>query len=81
MEYNLVSFIATKGSLSVANNKDLFCQAFKTNSYSVNNTSHRLKKKGIMRLEDKRLVIAKEVRLDFKKPIILQITLDAKAGQ
>lgn len=76
MELGLLSFIAIKGSISHGGNKQLFAKEFDCSVFSINNTVHQLKKKGLLEKVDGKINLPKVLSLDFSKPIILQITLD-----
>jgi hypothetical protein len=75
-ELQLVSFTGIKGNISNANVRDEFCKKFKTSSPTINNMISKLKKKGIFIKEDGKIKVNPRIVLDFKKNIVLQISLN-----
>lgn len=75
-EIELLSFSATRGSVSVGNVKEEFCERFDTSLASVNNIVSRLKKKGVLMKRNGKVFIVPPISLDFSKNVTLEVNLD-----
>lgn len=78
-ELQLVSYIAVNGSISYKHNKEEFCKQYNTSSATINNMVSRLKQLYILVKEDGKIKINPLISLDFKKNVVLQITLENEA--
>ncbi len=78
MELNLLAFMAVKGSISNTNNKEVFCETFKSTKASINNTISELTKKSLLKKTEGKVRIISSIALNFKDSVVLKITLDAE---
>jgi len=74
-ELQLMAFIATKGSVSIDENRKEFCQQFSTTAATINNMVSRLKKKNLLTKKDGQIVVNALISLDFRKDLQLEIKL------
>lgn len=78
IELNLLAHMAVKGSISNTNNKELFCQTFKSTKASVNNVIYFLTKRGLLHKVENKVKIIPQISLNFKEPVVIKITFDAE---
>lgn len=81
MELNLLAFIGTRGSISNTNQKKIFCEIFNSTENSVNNRIGELLKRGILQKHEGKVRIIKSIALNFKEPVIIKVTFDAKTRE
>lgn len=74
-EIQLIAFTAIKGSVSYTNVKKEFCERYKSSPFTVNNMISKLKRKGIMVMDGRKVKVNSKIVLDFEKNITLQISL------
>jgi DNA-binding MarR family transcriptional regulator len=78
-ELQLMAFIATKGSVSIDENRKEFCKEFSTTAATINNMVSRLKKKNLLTKKDGQIVVNSLISLDFRKDLQLEIKLSHEA--
>ena len=82
LELNLLAFIAVKGTISHTNYKQTFCDTFGSSENSVNNAVGRLVKKRKLLIKiDNKIRLIPQIALNFKEPVVLKITFDAKTRE
>jgi len=74
-EIQLVSFIATKGSISYKYIKEEFCVEFETSIATINNMVSKLKKMAILIKDDGKIKLPPSIALNFSKGVMLNIVL------
>lgn len=74
-EIELVAYTAIKGNITYANVREEFCKNYKTTGATINNIISKLKKLNIFIKEDGKVKVNPVIVLDFKKPIVLHVTL------
>lgn len=77
-ELQLIAFTAVRGNISYSINKDEFCKTYNSSNATINNMIHKLKKMGLMLRESGKIKINPMLLLDFKKDLILQISINGK---
>jgi hypothetical protein len=75
-EIELIAYTAIKGNITYANVREEFCRNYKTTGATINNIISKLKKIKIFIKEDGKVKVNPMIVLDFKKPVVLQITLN-----
>jgi len=74
-EIQLMAFTAIRGNISYSNNKQDFCELYKSSSPTINNIIFKLKKLGLLIKDGGKIKVNPRFLLDFDKDIILQISL------
>lgn len=74
-EIQLVAFAAIKGNISNGNVRGEFIEKYNTSSATINNIISKLKRLGIFIKEQGKVKVNPQIIMDFKKDVILQITL------
>lgn len=76
-EIQLIAFSAIKGSISLPQVREEFCQLYNSSAATINNMlSSRLRKLGIfIKDANKNDIVNPVLSLDFSKPIVLQVSL------
>lgn len=74
-EIQLIAFTAVKGNISYSNNREEFCQIYKSSPPTINNLISKLKKTGILIKDGSKIKVNSVISLDFEKPIMLEIKL------
>lgn len=74
-EIQLIAYTAIKGNITYANVREEFCRNYKTTGATINNIISKLKKLKVFIKEDGKVKVNSLIVLDFKKPIVLHVTL------
>lgn len=74
-EIQLVAFTAVKGNISYANNRQEFCEMYKTTSPTINNIISKLKKINVLVKDGTKVKVNNMIVLDFAKDLTLEIKL------
>lgn len=74
-EIQLIAYTAIKGNITYANVREEFCKKYKTSGATINNIISKLKKLKIFIKEEGKVKVNPVIVLDFKKPIVLQLTI------
>lgn len=76
-EIQLIAFTAVRGNMSYSNNREEFCQMYKSSPPTINNLISKLKKTGILIKDGTKIKVNPVISLDFEKDITLEIKLPA----
>ena len=74
-EIELIAFTAIKGNMSYANNRQEFCEKYKTTGPTINNIISKLKKMSILVKDGSKVKVNPVILLDFNKDVTLEIKL------
>jgi DNA-binding MarR family transcriptional regulator len=74
-EIQLISFISVFGSISLNENREKFCNSYKTTSATVNNMISKLKRRNLLIKKDGKIVVNPIISLDFSKDVSLEIKI------
>lgn len=75
-EIKLMASIAVNGSVSISENRKVFCETFNTTSATVNNMVSKLKKKNLLVKKEGKIVVNNIISLNFTKDIHLELKLE-----
>lgn len=76
-EIQLIAFTAVKGNISYSNNRQEFCELYKSSPPTINNLISKLKKLGILVKDGTKIKVNSVISLDFERDITLEIKLPA----
>ncbi len=74
-EIQLIAFTAIKGNISYANNREEFCEKYKSSAATINNIISKLKKMAILVKDGTKVKVNPLILLNFQGDIILQISV------
>lgn len=75
-EVQLVAFTAIKGNISYANNRQEFCEKYKSSEATIYNMVSKLKKIGVLVKDGNKVKVNPVISLDFESDIFLEIKLN-----
>jgi hypothetical protein len=75
-EIQLVAFTAIKGNISYANNRQEFCDKYKSSEATIYNIISKLKKIGVLIKEGNKVKVNPVISLDFESNLVLEIKLN-----
>ena len=74
-ETQLIAYTAIRGNMTMINVREDFCKRYSSSLATINNIVSRMKEIGVMVKVDGKNVVNPAIVLDFKKEIVLQISL------
>ena len=74
-EVQLVAFTAIKGNISYANNRQEFCEKYKSSEATIYNIISKLKKIGVLVKDGNKVKVNPVISLDFDNNLSLEIKL------
>ena len=74
-EIQLVAFTAVRGNISYSNNRQEFCELYKSSPPTINNIISKLKKIGLLTKVDGKVKVNPVVQLNFNLDVTLEIKL------
>jgi hypothetical protein len=74
-EIQLVAFTAVRGNISYSNNRQEFCELYKSSPPTINNIISKLKRIGLFVKEGTKVKVNPVITLDFEKDVTLEIKL------
>ena len=80
-EVQLLAFMATRGNINYANNREEFCRMYSSSGPSINNMLSKLKRQGVVVKEGRRMRVHPLLSLDFTKDVLLGVRLEVKKGE
>lgn len=80
-EIQLTAFTAVKGNISYSNNRQEFCELYKSTSPTINNLISKLKKIGVLVKEGSKIKVNPVIVLPFEKNVTLEIKLLRDGGK
>lgn len=80
-ELQLIAFTAVKGNISYSNNREEFCQLYKSSPPTINNLISKLKKIGVFIKEGSKIKVNPVIVLPFDRQIVLEIKMEGDGGE
>lgn len=74
-EIQLMAFTAVRGNISYSNNRQEFCELYKSSPPTINNIISKLKRIGLFVKEGTKVKVNPVITLDFEKDVMLEIKL------
>lgn len=74
-EIQLVAFTAIKGNISYANNREEFCEKYKSSEATIYNIISKLKKINVLVKDGNKVKVNPVISLDFDSDLVLEIKL------
>lgn len=74
-EIQLVAFTAVRGNISYSNNRQEFCELYKSSPPTINNIISKLKRIGLFIKEGTKVKVNPVITLDFEKDVTLEIKI------
>jgi len=74
-EIQLMAFTAIKGNISYSNNREEFCELYKSSSPTINNIISKLKKMGLLVKESGKIKVNPAYLLNFENNLVIQLSI------
>lgn len=79
-EIQLIAFTAVKGNISYANNRQEFCEKYKSSEATIYNIISKLRKMGVLVKDGNKVKVHPVIALNFDSNLSLEIKLEHGNG-